>query len=266
MEAPAVQYPLNASRETLPLPSARATLLLHVTRERECSLRRPTSVVLADEHSLMRRGLGAVLLAEPDMQLVAEAKDGAEAVQACQRLSPDVAVMSPALPRMGGLAAMQQLLALGLPTHTLALTIFNEADMLPKVLAVGGLGYVRKETADADLGDAVRTAARGEAFLYASGVRLLLDRYVQARDPAEAWERARPALSRSDAEVLRLTAEGYTNPEIGRWLSITPRSVERQQRSIVERLGLHSHSEFLHPEAIHGMHPPSSGETGRPLT
>lgn len=220
-------------------------------------------VVLADEYALMRRGLGAVLLAEPDVQLVAEAIDGVAAVQACQRLSPDVAALSLTLPRMGGLTAMQQLRALGLPTHTLALTILNEAETLPLVLAAGGSGYVRKYAADADLGEAVRTAAHGEVFLYASGVRLLLERYFQGLDPAEPWERARPRLSQREAEVLRLTAEGYNNPEIGSRLSITPRAVERHQRSIVERLGLHNRPELLRYTASRGLlHSSTAGADG----
>jgi len=221
-------------------------------------MRGPTSVILAEAHPLVRRGLGSVLRGEPDIEVVAEARDGVEAVQACQRLSPDVAVLSLLLPDMSGLNAMQELLALGLPTRTLAVTSLNEADTLPLVLAAGGSGYVHTFAADTDLGDAVRTAARGEVFLYAPGVRLLLERYFQALDPAESWEHARPALSQRDAEILRLTAEGFHNPEIGRRLAISPRTVERHQRRIVEQLGLHRRSELLRYTASRGMFPSSA--------
>jgi len=212
-------------------------------------------VILADEHALMRRGLAAALRAEPDIEVVAEAKDGVEAAQACQRLSPDVAAMSVTLPDVGGLTAMRRLLDFGLPTRTLALTSMNEVETLPLVLAVGGSGYVRSYAADTDLGDAVRTAARGEVFLHAAGVRLLLELYFQALDPSETWEQARPGLSQSEAEVLRLTTEGFHNPEIGRRLSISPRAVEQLQRSIVEKLGLHKRSELLRYTASHKMLP-----------
>ena len=226
----------------------------------------PIRVALADEHDLMRRGLAALILAEPGLQLVAEARDGVEVIKACQGLAPDVAVLSFTLPHLGCLAAMQQLQALGLPTHPLALTIAQEDEMLPTVLASGGSGYIRKETADVDLGNAVRTAARDEVFLYASGVRLLLEHYFQAIDATETWERARPALSPREAGILRLTAEGYTNPEIGKRLSISPRAVEHDQRSIVERLGLHSRPELLRYAASHSMLPSSTTRAGGPLT
>ena len=123
-------------------------------------------VVLADDHTLLRKGLRALLNNEADMEVIAEAGDGAEAVRACQRLSPDVIVMDLSMPNVDGMQATAQIRDLGLDTRVLVLTMHNEEEYLLKVLEAGGAGYVLKQSADTELVHAIRAVHRGEAFLY----------------------------------------------------------------------------------------------------
>ena len=202
-------------------------------------------VVLADDHTLLRKGLRALLNNEADMEVIAEAGDGAEAVRACQRLSPDVIVMDLSMPNVDGMQATAQIRDLGLDTRVLVLTMHNEEEYLLKVLEAGGAGYVLKQSADTELVHAIRAVHRGEAFLYPSGVRMLLQSYLRAGNHAESREEPRPALSEREQEVLRLTAEGFSNQEIGRQLFISPKTVDTYRQRIMEKLGLHHRSELV---------------------
>jgi two-component system response regulator NreC len=233
---------------------------------RKAFMQRPIRVVLADDHSLMRKGLRAVLEAEPDIRVVAEATNSTEAVVACQRHAPDVAAVDLGPPATDGLSIMWQVTSLGLPTQTLGMSMLAEREMLLTVLATGGSGFVIKHAADSQLADAVRTADRGQVYLYPSGVRLLLERYFQVVEEPEGWGHARPGLSEREAEVLRLTAEGYSNVAIASRFSSSPRTVEVHQRRIVEKLGLDQRSELLRYAGNRGMLDTGQADTGNTTT
>ncbi len=202
-------------------------------------------VILADDHTLLRKGLRALLNNEADIEVVAEAGDGAEAVRACQRLTPDVVVMDLSMPVMDGLEATKQIRDLGLDTRVLVLTMHNEEEYLLRVLEAGGAGYVLKQSADTELVHAIRAVHRGDAFLYPSGVRMLLQSYLKGSSKPGAGEEPRPALSEREQEVLRLTAEGFSNQEIGGQLYISPKTVDTYRQRIMEKLGLHHRSELV---------------------
>ncbi|HTE85110.1 MAG TPA: response regulator transcription factor [Dehalococcoidia bacterium] len=202
-------------------------------------------VILADDHTLLRKGLRALLSNESDIEVIAEAADGAEAVRACQRLKPDIVVMDLSMPVLDGLQATRQIHDLGLETRVLVLTMHNEEEYLLRVLEAGGAGYVLKQSADTELVHAIRAVHRGEAFLYPSGVRMLLQSYLHTAHNPEAGAEPRPALSEREQEVLRLTAEGFSNQEIGRQLYISPKTVDTYRQRIMEKLGLHHRSELV---------------------
>ena len=202
-------------------------------------------VILADDHTLLRKGLRALLAREPDIEVVAEAADGAEAVRACERLKPDVIVMDLSMPGVDGLQATAQIRERGLETRVLVLTMHSEEDYLLRVLEAGGAGYVLKQSADTELVHAIRAVHRGEAFLYPSGVRMLLQNYLRGARAPEEREEPRPALSEREGEVLSLTAEGFSNQEIGRQLFISPKTVDTYCQRIMEKLGLHHRSELV---------------------
>jgi two-component system response regulator NreC len=205
----------------------------------------PIKVILADDHTLLRKGLRALLANEGDIEVVAEAGDGEEAVRACQRLKPDVVVMDLSMPVLDGLQATKQMHELGLETRVLVLTMHNEEEYLLRVLEAGGAGYVLKQSADTELVHAIRSVYRGEAFLYPSGVRMLLQSYLHKSQNTEADVEPRPALSEREQEVLRLTAEGFSNQEIGHQLYISPKTVDTYRQRIMEKLGLHHRSELV---------------------
>jgi two-component system, NarL family, response regulator NreC len=222
-------------------------------------------VILADDHTLLRQGLRSLLQTEPDIEVIAEAADGAEAVRACQRLTPDVIVMDLSMPGVDGLEATRQIRSLDLPTRVLVLTMHNEEDYLLKVLEAGGAGYVLKQSADTELVHAIRAVERGEAFLYPSGVRMLLQKYLHSASKQESVPDPRPALSEREAEVLRLTAEGFSNHEIGGQLFISPKTVDTYRQRIMEKLGLHHRSELVRYALNRGLLKPESGD-GAPVS
>jgi DNA-binding NarL/FixJ family response regulator len=222
----------------------------------------PIRIVLADDHTLLRKGLRALLNNQADIEVVGEAGDGAEAVRACLRLKPDVVIMDISMPNLDGLAATAQIRDLRLDTRVLVLTMHNEEDYLLKVLEAGGAGYVLKQSADTELVHAIRAVHRGEAFLYPSGVRMLLQSYLKGPKHAEADSQPRPALSEREQEVLRLTAEGFSNQEVGKQLYISPKTVDTYRQRIMEKLGLHHRSELVRYALNCGLLQPDAGVAG----
>jgi two-component system, NarL family, response regulator NreC len=215
-------------------------------------------VILADDHTLLRKGLRALLATQGDIEVVGEAGDGAEAVRACERLKPDVIVMDLSMPVMDGLQATRQIHDLGVETKVLVLTMHNEEEYLLQVLQAGGAGYVLKQSADTELVHAIRAVQRGEAFLYPSGVRMLLQSYLKGGAKPEAQPDPRPALSEREEEVLRLTAEGFSNQEIGKQLYISPKTVDTYRQRIMEKLGLQHRSELVRYALNRGLLKPDT--------
>ena len=203
----------------------------------------PIRVLLADDHAVLRAGLKALLSAEPDVAVVGEASNGREAVEAVGRLHPDVVLMDIDMPVMNGLEATAAIAGLGAGTKVLVLTMHAEEEYLFQVLEAGGSGYLLKQSADTELVDAIRTVHRGQAFLYPSGVRLLLQAYRQGGPPAV--EQARSKLSEREEQVLALTAEGYSNQEIAKQLYLSSKTVDTYRQRIMEKLNLHHRAELF---------------------
>lgn len=204
---------------------------------------RPISVLLADDHGILRAGLRALLGNEPDIVVVGEAADGEEAVAQTAALDPDVVVLDIAMPRLDGLEATRRIRDRGLRAKVLILTVHAEERYLLPVLRAGGAGYVLKSGADTDLLDAIRTVARGDAFLYPGATRLLLSEYLGKE--GEARDRSR-ALSERERQVLALTAEGYSAQEIGERLILSPKTVETYRERAMQKLGLRRRADLVH--------------------
>jgi DNA-binding NarL/FixJ family response regulator len=200
------------------------------------------TVLLADDHAVLRSGLRALLNAEPDLSVVGEAGDGADAVRQALALRPDVVVMDISMPVMDGLAATRQITSQLPATRVLVLTMHAEEQYLLRVLEAGGSGYVLKRSADTELIEAIRAVARGEAFLYPSATALLLGAYRRGEHAPRPGEER---LSEREIDVLRLTAEGYSNTEIGAQLYLSPKTVDTYRQRIMEKLDLHHRSELV---------------------
>lgn len=207
-------------------------------------------VVLADDHSVLRAGLRALLNGEPDIEVVGEAGDGQEAVALAERLRPDVVVMDISMPKLDGLRATRQITEHLPDVHVLILTMHDGDQYLLQALEVGGAGYVLKRSADTDLLEAIRIVAKGGAYLYPSATRLLLEAYRKGERPNSPGPRV---LSDREEEVLKLTAEGYSNTEIASRIYLSPKTVDTYRQRIMEKLGLHHRAELVRYALDHGL-------------
>ncbi|HET7572156.1 MAG TPA: response regulator transcription factor [Gaiellaceae bacterium] len=189
-------------------------------------------VLLADDHAVVRRGLRLVLEAEGDLAVVAEAGDGAEAVERALAEDVDLAVLDVSMPRMTGLQATRELAGRkpGLPI--LILSMHDDEQYFFEALKAGASGYVLKSVADKELVEACRAMLRGETFLHPSAVSALVRDYVQ-RD----GERPE-ALTPRELEVVKLIAEAHSTKQIAEILVLSPKTVERHRANILEKLGL----------------------------
>lgn len=212
-------------------------------------------VMLADDHTVLRAGLRALLNAEPDIEVIGEAADGLEAVALAERLKPDVVVMDIAMPRMDGLQATRQIAARLPTTRVLVLTMHAEEQYLLQVLEAGGSGYVLKRSADTELLDAIRVVAGGQAYLYPSATKLLLEAYRRGEHAGESNEHL---LTEREEEVLKLTAEGYSNTEIAGQIYLSPKTVDTYRQRIMEKLGIHHRAELVRYALDRGLLRPST--------
>ena len=205
-------------------------------------------VILADDHAMVRSGLRAVLAADPTIEVVGEAANGREAVALAVRLEPDVVVMDLTMPELDGTEATKTIVAAsraaGAGPRVLVLTMHAEEEYLIPLLEAGAGGYLVKSAADRDLVEAVRAVARGDVYVRPQAAPVLA-RDVRRKDE-RLTERARyERLTDRERDVLRLTAEGYTAPEIGEQLFISPKTVDTYKQRINEKLGLAHRSDYV---------------------
>lgn len=201
------------------------------------------TVVLADDHGIVRAGLRALLDHQPDICVVGEAADGPTAVQVTLEQKTAVVVSDLSMPG-GGLETIRAITQLGLLTRVLVLTVHAEERYLLPVLEAGGSGYVRKASAHTDLLDAIRTVARGEVFLDPAATKTLLRGYlgrVRTGDELDLGE----VLSDREKEVVRLTAEGHTAQQAGDILSLSPKTIETYRHRAMQKLGLTNRAELV---------------------
>jgi DNA-binding NarL/FixJ family response regulator len=197
-----------------------------------------TRILLADDHAMVRRGLRMVLDAEPDLQVVAEAGDGAEAVAAGLRENIDLAVLDVAMPRLTGLDAARELARQRPAVRLLMLSMHDSEQYLYEALKAGASGYVLKSGADRDLVEACRAAMRGEPFLYPAAVtRLIADLLARPEEPVDP-------LTARELQVVKLIAEAHTNEQIAQVLTISQRTVERHRENIMGKLGMRDRVEL----------------------
>ena len=191
-----------------------------------------TKILLADDHPMVRRGLRMVLDAEPDLEVVAEAGDGAEAVRLALSAEPDLAVLDVAMPSMTGLQAAAELHRRRPELRTLMLSMYDSEQYFFEALKAGASGYVLKSAADRDLVEACRAAMRGEPFLYPAAVTALIRDYLaRGDDPSDP-------LTPRELEIVKLVAEGRTSEEIAEALVISKKTVEHHRSHILEKLGM----------------------------
>ena len=200
--------------------------------------------MLVDDHAIVRTGLKAVLSSIRDIRVVGEASNGAEAVLMSQRLKPHVVIMDLTMPGGDGVTATKALVALENAPKVLVLTMHTEEEYLLPVLKAGASGYLVKSSADRELVDAIHAVMRGEMYVQQNAGRVLARGYA-AKDPA-GEERARfEKLTDRERDVLVLVARGYSAPEIGERLSISPKTVDTYKQRVNEKLGVAHRAEYV---------------------
>jgi DNA-binding NarL/FixJ family response regulator len=201
-----------------------------------------TTVVVADDHAVVRHGVRSILSAQPDFIVVGEAADGKEAVDAALAHTPHLVILDVSMPRLTGLQAAAELGRRAPAIRTLMLSMHDDEQFLFEALRAGASGYVLKSAVDRDLVGACRAAMRGESFLYPDAVAALIqDRLARA----VAGEDVSPdPLTARESEVLKLIAEAHTNNQIAAALTISPKTVENHRASILEKLGMRDRVEL----------------------
>ncbi|WP_338087738.1 response regulator transcription factor [Nocardioides lijunqiniae] len=199
-------------------------------------------ILLVDDHALVRRGVRLILEQEPDLTVVGEAGDGAEAVEALRDLEVDLVVLDIAMPRMTGLQAAREITRRREPPRLLMLSMHDNEQYFFESLRVGASGYVLKSVADEDLVGAVRAAMRGEAFVYPGAMGSLARDYLDRLRRGESVPQT--VLTEREDEVLKLIAEGRSSKDIARDLTISVKTVERHRANILAKLGMRDRTQL----------------------
>jgi DNA-binding NarL/FixJ family response regulator len=195
-----------------------------------------THILLADDHAVVRKGLRMVLDAEPDLEVIAEAADGSEAVDRGLAEDIQLAILDVSMPRLTGIQAARELTRRRPGLRVLILSMHDNERYFFEALRAGASGYVLKAAADCDLVQACRATMRGEPFLYPQAVTALIRDYLErARDGEMPPE---DPLTPRESEVVKLIAEGHSSREIAELLVISDKTVERHRANILEKLGL----------------------------
>ena len=196
-----------------------------------------TRILVADDHPIVLTGLRRVLDAQPDLEVVAEAADGARAVERAGQGDVHLAILDVSMPRLTGLQAAREITKRFPDVRVLMLSMHDNEEYLFEALSAGAAGYVLKTSVDRDLVEACRAAMRGEPFLYPRGVQAIV------REHLERARRGEPArtdpLTPRELEVVKLIAEARSNDEIAEELVISKKTVERHRANILEKLGMH---------------------------
>jgi DNA-binding NarL/FixJ family response regulator len=200
-----------------------------------------TRILVADDHPVVLRGLRMVLNAQPDLEVVAEATAGDEAVERVVAEDIHLAILDISMPRMTGLQAAREITRRKPDVRILMLSMHDNEQYLFEAIRVGASGYVLKSAVDRDLVEACRAAMRGEPFLYPGGVRALMRDFVER---ASAGETHGEMLTPREEEIVKLVAEAHTNDEIADMLVISKKTVERHRANILEKLGMRDRVEL----------------------
>jgi two-component system NarL family response regulator len=203
-------------------------------------------VLIADDAPLFRRGLYVVLSTEPNIEVVAEAENGEEAISKAEECAPDVVLMDVRMPRVNGIDAARAIRDSSPSTKIIMLTVSDEDDDLYEAIKAGANSYLLKEVSVEEVPEAIRAVVQGQSLISPSMASKLLNEYTTlAKRAEEKSQYPAPALTSRELEVLKLVAKGQSNREIGEDLFISENTVKNHVRNILEKLHLHSRMEAV---------------------
>ena len=196
-------------------------------------------VVIAEDHTILREGLRALLSGEPDFEVVGEAKDGQEAIRMVEKLEPNLILMDLSMPRMNGLDAIREIKKQSADTKILVLTVHKTDEYILATLQAGADGYLLKDSTHTELGMAIRTVLGGKFYLSPGISEKIIEGYLAGNKPSKSatpWE----TLTARERGILKLIAEGYKNKDIAEYLCISVKTVEKHRANLMQKLDLHS--------------------------
>jgi DNA-binding NarL/FixJ family response regulator len=202
---------------------------------------RKIRVLIADDHAILREGIRALLAATDDIEVVGQASDGRQAVEACRRLDPDVVLMDIAMPGLGGLEAALEIRSAGLRSKVLVLSQYEDREYVRRLLKAGVSGYVLKKSAGSELVGAIRAADRGGLVLDPEVARAAMEEADPRRSGGDPYE----ALTDREKQVFRLVAEGKSNKEVADVLGISVKTAMSHREHMMEKLDLHNRTELV---------------------
>jgi two-component system, NarL family, response regulator NreC len=201
-------------------------------------------VLLADDHSIVRRGLRSLIETQPDISVVAEASDGLEALKLCEEHRPDAVILDVAMPKMNGIEVAARVQRLAHPPSVLMLSMHADESYIIRALAAGARAYLLKDATDEDLIPALRAVGAGRPFFSPSVTGVLIEDYVrqlQARGLTDSYH----LLTDREREVLQLLAEGRSNKEVAALLDLGVSTVETHRANLMQKLNLHNTAEIV---------------------
>jgi two-component system response regulator NreC len=201
-------------------------------------------ILLADDHTVMRRGLRFLLESQPEFKVVAEASDGREALQQAEATHPDVAVLDVAMPNLSGIEAAQRIAAQMPSIAIVILSMHSDEGYVLRALKAGARGYLLKDAAESDLIEAIKAVSQGKTFFSSEISKMLVEDYIReirTRGVEDSYE----LLTSREREILQLLVEGNSNKEIAARLNVSPHTVETHRRNLQDKLNLHSFAELI---------------------
>ncbi len=196
-------------------------------------------ILIAEDHTILREGLRALLLGEQDFEVVGEAEDGREAIRRIEELTPDLVLMDLSMPRMSGLDAIRELKKRHPKTKILALTVHKTEEYVLECLKAGADGYVLKDATHSELTTAIKSVLMGKRYLSPGVSDQVIEGYLEGRRDvvvASVWD----TLTQREREVLKLIAEGYKNKDVADYLCISLKTVEKHRANLMRKLNLHN--------------------------
>ena len=200
-------------------------------------------ILIAEDHTILREGLQALLSSEPRFEVVGEAEDGRSAIRSVEELHPDLVLMDLSMPRMSGLDAIKEIKKLSPETKIIALTVHKTEEYILATLQAGADGYVLKDSTHAELVMAIEHVLLGKRYLSPGISEKVIEGYLEGKKTlktASAWE----SLTQREREVLKLIAEGHKNKEVADYLYISLKTVEKHRANLMKKLDLHNAAEL----------------------
>jgi DNA-binding NarL/FixJ family response regulator len=202
-------------------------------------MREKGRIVIAEDHTILREGLRALLSSQENLEVVGEAEDGREAIRQVEKLTPDLILMDLSMPKMNGIEAIREIRRRVPETRILALTVHKAEEFILEVLQSGADGYIPKDASSNELMMAIKSILMGKRYLSPSVSNVVIEGYLESRRTSEfitPWGK----LTKREREILKLIAEGYKNKDIADYLCISVKTVEKHRANLMKKLDLHS--------------------------